>query len=132
MISIDETTLTTEIFKFEEEDSFPIIPNVPHDTANAEKIDDDDLFNFDILETTVKQDMNTDYYHDAAAYELTPVTAAIEMFTEQEQGLAIPSDIGQVTLEDPQVTFERTTVNDIKLDETVTEGEGLRYPTYPY
>lgn len=113
------------------------MPNIPRDNAKAEKMDDDDLFNFDIPEPKVKQESITDYYHDAGAFEGMPVTPAEgEIFAEQ--GLEIPSDIGKVTLQDLQETFERTSLNDFELGyrkwevEMVTEGEGLRYPTYAY
>lgn len=113
------------------------MPNIPHDNANAEKIDDDDLFNFDLPKGKIKLETNTDYYHDIGAFDLTPITPVERrIFTEQDLGKS--SDIVQVTLEDLQKAFERTTINDIKLGirkwdtKTVTEGEGLRYPTYPY
>lgn len=113
------------------------MPNKPHDNANEEKMDDDDLFNVDVSEPKMKQEMNTDYYHDVGALELMPVTPADgSMFTEQ--GLRRPSDFEEVTPQDTQETFERTTIHDIGLDYrkwevvSATEGEGLRYPTYRY
>lgn len=129
IIAVDETTPRTEAFKFEEEEGFPIIPNIPIENNNAEKIDDDDLFNFDVPQPKMKQDMNTDYYHDVGTLQQTQLTPTeTRLFTEQ--GLGWPSDI-------KEETFERTTINNIKQNirkwdaETVTEGEGLRYPTYP-
>lgn len=114
------------------------MPNIPQqDNVNVEKIDEDDLMNYDIHEPTVKQEMNTDYYHDVGAFELTPITPA-EGLRFGEQELETPSDNGEVTLRNLQEAFERTTVYDMRPGyrkweiETVTEGEGLRYPTYAY
>lgn len=109
------------------------MPNLQTDNHNLEKMDDDDLFNFDLSlpirhsDHKTTEDMKVNYYQDDEAFVITPkIPLGKTKFTTQV-------DSQEFLLDDHQEAFDKTTTGfknpDIRTWESVTEGVGIRYPT---